>query len=66
VDADSCTYCLAFALTGTLVVLGWVVALRKRLAQRTTLLRESEERFPHMALHDTLTGLATRVLLLDR
>ena len=57
---------VAFALTGTLVVLGWVIALRKRLAQRTTLLRESEERFRHMALHDTLTGLATRVLLLDR
>jgi diguanylate cyclase (GGDEF)-like protein len=57
---------LAFVLTGTLVVLGWVVALRRRLARRTTLLRESEERFRHMALHDALTGLATRLLLLDR
>jgi len=57
---------LIFVLTGTLVVLGWVVALRRRLAGRTTLLRESEERFRHMALHDALTGLATRLLLLDR
>jgi diguanylate cyclase (GGDEF)-like protein len=57
---------LLFVLTGTLAVLGWVVALRRRLARRSTLLRESEERFRHMALHDALTGLATRLLLLDR
>jgi diguanylate cyclase (GGDEF)-like protein len=50
---------LAVALAGTLVVLGWVVLLRKRI-------RDSEERFRHMALHDDLTGLATRLLLRDR
>ncbi|MFZ1085818.1 MAG: GGDEF domain-containing protein [Terracidiphilus sp.] len=57
---------LAFALTGTLLVLAWVVALRKQVKQQTILLRESEERFRHMALHDSLTGLATRLLLDDR
>ena len=50
---------LALALTGTLVVLGWVMVLRKRI-------RESEERFRHMAQHDALTGLATRLVLQDR
>jgi diguanylate cyclase (GGDEF)-like protein len=50
---------LALALCGTLVVLAWVVVLRRRI-------HESEERFRHMAQHDTLTGLATRLVLEDQ
>jgi diguanylate cyclase (GGDEF)-like protein len=57
---------LAIMLAGTLFVLGWVVALRKQVERQTSLLRESEERFRQMAHRDSLTGLATRVLLDDR
>ena len=57
---------LALALTGTLVVLGWVMVLRRRVEQQANLLRESEARFRHMALHDALTGMATRLVLQDR
>ena len=47
---------LTFALWVTLVVLAWVVRLRKRI-------RESEERFRHLAHHDALTGLSSRLVL---
>jgi len=57
---------LAFGFTATLAVLAWVVVLRKHVQQQADLLRESEGLFRHMALHDALTGLASRVLLQDR
>jgi diguanylate cyclase (GGDEF)-like protein len=57
---------LAVALLITLLVLGWVMALRRQVSRQTVLLRESEKRFRHLALHDSLTGLATRLLLHDR
>ena len=57
---------LGLALTATLFVLGWVVVLRRRVELQSDQLRESEQRFRHLAQHDTLTGLASRLVLEDR
>jgi diguanylate cyclase (GGDEF)-like protein len=58
---------IGFALLVTLAVtvagIGWVVVLRRRVEQQTRELRESRERYRHMAHHDALTGLPTRILL---
>ncbi len=57
---------LTIALAVTFIALVWAIILRKRLKRQAELLRESEERFRHMALHDHLTKLATRLLFEDR
>jgi diguanylate cyclase (GGDEF)-like protein len=57
---------LGLALTVTLCILGWVVLLRRRIELQANLLRDSEQRFRHLAQHDTLTGLASRLVLEDR
>jgi len=57
---------LGTATAVTFVVIGWVIVLRKRVEHQTRIIRESEERFRHMAQHDSLTGLPTRGLLHER
>ncbi len=57
---------LGLALTATLFALGWVAILRRRIELQADQLRASEQRFRHLAHHDSLTGLATRRVLEDR
>jgi len=57
---------LGLALACTLGVLVWVMILRKRVQVQAALLRESEQKFRHLAQHDSLTSLASRVVLEDR
>jgi len=49
----------------TLAVLGWVVILRRRVEEQTLVIRCSEEKFVHLAHHDSLTGLFARTVLLE-
>ncbi len=57
---------LGLAFAATLFVLGWVVILRRRIQLQAEKLRESEQRFRHLAHHDSLTGLGSRLVLEDR
>ncbi len=57
---------LGFSLAVIVAVFVWVIVLRHRVEQQTSELRESRERYRHMAHHDSLTGLPTRALLHDR
>jgi diguanylate cyclase (GGDEF)-like protein len=59
-------FVLALAFTATLCILAWVVILRRRVELQASQLRDSEQRFRHLAQHDTLTGLASRLVLRDR
>lgn len=57
---------LAFVLSAALLVLVRVAVLSRRLKRQTQIIGESEERFRHLAQHDLLTGLPTRLVLRDR
>ena len=50
----------------TIAGFGWVLLLRRRVEVKTRELRESEERFRHLAHHDLLTGVPNRAKLYDR
>jgi diguanylate cyclase (GGDEF)-like protein len=54
-----------FGLAIALAAAVWVVVLRRRVEQKTRELWEKTELYRHMAHHDALTGLLSRVLLPD-
>lgn len=57
---------LTAALTVTLLILGWVIVLTGKLGRQNRVIQDSEEKFRHLAQHDSLTGLPTRSVLRDR
>ena len=54
---------LVFAMAA---ILAWVVLLRRQVHRQTGIIRQSEERFRHLAEHDGLTGLPVRRVLMER
>jgi diguanylate cyclase (GGDEF)-like protein len=57
---------LGGACAVTLAVFCWVMLLRRRVDQKTHELRESEERFRHQAMHDSLTGVPNRASFYEK
>jgi diguanylate cyclase (GGDEF)-like protein len=57
---------LSGALVFIVAVLGWVILLRRRVAEKTQELRASELRYRHLAHHDSLTGLPNRAWFYER
>ncbi|AXC16184.1 GGDEF/response regulator receiver domain protein (plasmid) [Acidisarcina polymorpha] len=57
---------LLAALAGvTLLAILWILMLRVRVKRQTRIIRESEERFRHLAQHDELTGMWNRSAILS-
>ncbi len=55
---------LAVFAAGIVLTILWVVMLRDRVRQQTRTIRESEEQFRYLAMHDGLTGLLNRGAIL--
>jgi len=57
---------LGVSVLALFAILGWVAVLRRQVHRQTEVIRQSEERFRHLAEHDDLTGLPVKTVLLER